>query len=113
MAIRDSSEKLELDHIDPSTRVSHAVWSWAKNRREEELAKCQVLCHDCHVKKTNKETYKPRKHGTVTKYHKDKCRCDLCKAAATKAKRDYRLRKKTGVPLKKGGHGKVERLEVL
>jgi hypothetical protein len=43
---------LELDHVDPALKVSHRVWSWARERREAELAKCQVLCHDCHVAKT-------------------------------------------------------------
>lgn len=50
-----STERLEVDHIDPETRVTHAVWSWSKLRRDAELAKCQVLCHDCHVKKTRED----------------------------------------------------------
>lgn len=45
--------ELELDHIDPNTKVSHSIWSWSKERREKELAKCQVLCHTCHKEKTN------------------------------------------------------------
>jgi 5-methylcytosine-specific restriction endonuclease McrA len=43
---------LELDHIDPATKVSHKVWQWRKERREAELAKCQVLCRVCHHFKT-------------------------------------------------------------
>jgi hypothetical protein len=43
-----SRKQLELDHIDPATKVTHNVWSWAQERRDVELAKCQVLCHDCH-----------------------------------------------------------------
>jgi len=50
-----TSEDLELDHIDRTTKVSNNVWSWASARREAELAKCQVLCHDCHKKKSAKE----------------------------------------------------------
>lgn len=52
-----SQTDLELDHIDPSKKVDHKVWSWSDERRKRELAKCQVLCHDCHVIKTitNKE----------------------------------------------------------
>jgi hypothetical protein len=48
----ESVERLELDHKDPSTKVSHSIWSWKKERRDEELLKCQVLCHDCHVVKS-------------------------------------------------------------
>src|SRR2546429_2497809 len=43
---------LEVDHVDPAKKVSHRVWSWAEPRRLAELAKCQVLCHDCHGEKT-------------------------------------------------------------
>lgn len=50
-----STESLELDHIDRLTKVSNSIWSWSQVRREEELAKCQVLCSDCHLKKTSQE----------------------------------------------------------
>lgn len=39
---------LEVDHIDPTTKVDHRVWSWSEERRVPELAKCQVLCKRCH-----------------------------------------------------------------
>jgi hypothetical protein len=55
-----SWHKLQVDHIDPSTKVSHSIWSWTKKRREEELAKCQVLCCDCHSKKTALENSRVR-----------------------------------------------------
>lgn len=51
-AVCGSTDRLELDHIDPSQKVSSALWSWAEERRLAELAKCQVLCHDHHVEKT-------------------------------------------------------------
>jgi hypothetical protein len=47
-----STESLELDHIDPATKVSHSIWSWTAERREAELAKCQVLCRKCHQEKS-------------------------------------------------------------
>ena len=47
-----SWENLELDHIDPSKKVDHKVWSWSEKRRLEELSKCQVLCHRCHKVKS-------------------------------------------------------------
>lgn len=50
-----SPYELELDHINPATKVHHCIWSWSKPRREAELAKCQPLCHDCHVTKSIKD----------------------------------------------------------
>jgi hypothetical protein len=45
-------ENLIVHHIDPSTKVESWVWMWGKQRREEELKKCQVLCTPCHIIKT-------------------------------------------------------------
>jgi hypothetical protein len=59
-----NSENLELDHIDPAVKVSAAIWSWSDERRAIELAKCQVLCHDCHLKKTKGEALKGERVGT-------------------------------------------------
>ncbi len=47
-----SWDELEVDHVDAGTKVSSNVWSWSQIRRDAELAKCQVLCHDCHKTKT-------------------------------------------------------------
>lgn len=47
-----TTERLELDHVDPATKIHHCVWSWAKARREAELAKCVARCHDCHLAKS-------------------------------------------------------------
>ena len=40
-----STEALELDHVDPSIKIDHKVWSWSLERREAELAKCEARCH--------------------------------------------------------------------
>jgi hypothetical protein len=45
----------EVDHVDPSTKITHRVWSWAKARREAELAKCVVRCSPCYRKKSAAE----------------------------------------------------------
>jgi len=60
-----SDVMLQIDHIDPSLKVTHNIWSWSKERRGIELAKCQVLCHDCHSQKSRLEKYeqKKRKRG--------------------------------------------------
>lgn len=51
----NSTEDLQLDHRDPKTKVDHRVWSWSKERRDSELAKCRPLCRPCHVEKSSTE----------------------------------------------------------
>lgn len=50
-----SSDNLELDHIDPLTKVSHRIWSWSQPRREAEIAKCRIVCKPCHDVKSRTE----------------------------------------------------------
>jgi hypothetical protein len=78
-----SEEDLEIDHIDPATkdpelRRGTGLWGWRLDRREAELAKCQVLCHACHVVKTLAQRRKAQ-HGGPQMYQAHKCRCDLCR----------------------------------
>lgn len=47
-----TGSNLELDHINRDTKINHRVWSWSAERREAELAKCQVLCKNCHDDKS-------------------------------------------------------------
>lgn len=54
-ALCGGMQDLELDHTDPTTKVSHRIWSWSEARREAELAKCRVLCKACHGKKSATE----------------------------------------------------------
>ena len=98
-----SDERLEVDHVDPSGKTTHNVWSWSEERRLTELAKCQVLCHDCHqVKSTAEATAAmggPMKHGSISMYGRGKCRCDDCRAASRVSKRNNRLRRQAeGLP---------------
>lgn len=46
------TENLQVDHIDPAQKVSHRIWSLSRVKQEIELAKCQVLCYECHKRKT-------------------------------------------------------------
>jgi hypothetical protein len=75
-----TTEGLQVDHIDPSTKLSHKVWSWSLERREAELAKCQVLCSFCHKAKTAAERWRPIPHGTHSGYAHHGCRCSACRA---------------------------------
>lgn len=51
-AVCGGVERLEIDHVDPSTKISHDIWGWGESKRAQELSKCQVLCRDCHIVKT-------------------------------------------------------------
>lgn len=97
-----STERLELDHIDPKTKKSrsaHAIWSFSEKRRLEEIAKCQVLCHNCHLQKTKIDLYPIAVCGTVTKYRHYGCRCRNCKDACAIYKREYRKKLKQNTSL--------------
>ena len=69
-----STDRLQIDHIDPKKKVTHRIWSWSAVRRLKELSKCQVLCHSCHWDKTKTER---EKHNRTSAYRRG-CRCDLC-----------------------------------
>ena len=51
----DSTENLQFDHIRREDKVDHRIWSWSKERRLAELAKCQLLCEYHHVEKSMAE----------------------------------------------------------
>ena len=86
---------MEVDHIDPSDKLYNPsiIWSWSRERRDAELAKCQVLCGECHQKKTNEERHRTS-HGTGQMYQAYRCRCDLCRAWKIQECREYKARKK-------------------
>lgn len=84
-----SGQDLQLDHFDPRIKLSHNIWSWSEKRRQEELAKCQVLCMWCHRVKTLATRRKTR-HGKLWMYMGHKCRCDLCVACKRAADKKYR-----------------------
>ena len=89
-----SWKDLEIDHIDPTIKTTHRIWSWSKEKREAELAKCQVLCQSCHKEKTAEEKESP--HGTFSRYiGKHKCKCQECRKANAEHTRTQREKNRT------------------
>jgi hypothetical protein len=86
-----ATEFLELHHLDPSTKISSSIWSWASERRDTEIAKCEVLCYDCHIKETIFQFIK-LEHGTRTMYKNHDCRCKECVSAASSYREEQRKR---------------------
>lgn len=84
-----SSENLEVDHIDPSTKAFTIHWAMRQCVLDIELKKCQVLCEKCHFEKSRAEkTIHPEfdgrkaiNHGTLGAYHNHRCRCAFCRRA--------------------------------
>lgn len=75
---------LHIHHRDTDTKVHHRIWSWARPRLEAELAKCDILCGECH-RESHPHSVRS-KHGTVNRYLKYGCRCPACR----EAKAEYR-----------------------
>lgn len=87
---------LEFDHINPKTKSFgiNVLLRSTKDKLDEELSKCQLLCHDCHLEKTTFERQlasdsKGVKHGTVNAYVNQGCRCLLCKKAGSDNNKKY------------------------
>lgn len=93
-----SNKNLELDHIDPSLKISHKIWSWSEERRNKELSKCQILCIVCHRKKTaiDNNYYKHNASG-----YRRGCRCKICTKDNVKKVNEWRW--KTGRRNKRSG----------
>lgn len=84
-----STDDLEFDHIDRSTKSFGIAGLWPVKRLPEvyeELKKCQLLCDPCHNEKSLDELTAdpPRqgfKHGTIYGWMTKKCQCEECIAA--------------------------------
>ena len=84
----NSKNNLEFDHVDWRTKmceISTLLAAENRARLTEELTKCQLLCHDCHVRKTRQDQSemktKPLNHGSMHAWMRKKCRCDICLSA--------------------------------
>jgi len=91
-----STESLEFDHIDPSTKlmdISQAV-TYSTRVFEAELAKCQLLCASHHQQKTlqqNGMTLARGTHGTLSALRYCRPPCDACRAAKADYNRQHYL----------------------
>jgi 5-methylcytosine-specific restriction endonuclease McrA len=86
-----TTENLQFDHVDPATKTMDIakMWTASEERFQKELAKCQLLCEECHKKKTLIDKgQKPAKgtHGTLSAYkYCGPPKCEECRAV----KREY------------------------
>lgn len=87
-----SKEKIHIDHVDPSKKLDHRIWSWSEKRLLEELNKCVPRCENCHTERHAKEM-RVDHHG-LTMYENHGCRCKTCKKA--KAIKNLRTRVNRG-----------------
>jgi len=99
-----STEDLQLDHILKEEKEFQIgqLWSVSKERYEAELAKCQLLCRDCHKAKNQWELGRKaaiRTHGTISSYRY--CKCELCR----KAYSDYWAEYSKKLPRRKASTG--------
>lgn len=55
-------DNLEFDHIDETTKFANMsdIFRMRQELIDAELAKCQLLCHDCHMKKTYEDRHARR-----------------------------------------------------
>ena len=83
-----TTDNLEMDHINPETKLFTISSKMAPKHRArvyEELKKCQALCSECHAKKTASEnsiSFKKNRdecHGTLSQYSRYGCRCEACR----------------------------------
>lgn len=97
-----STEEIEIDHIDRTTKSFNIGRLWAKKdlpKVYEELAKCQLLCRTHHIEKTTIEfTGEDRgmTHGTLYAWMKKGCSCDVCAKAKRKWHDARNAKRRTG-----------------
>jgi hypothetical protein len=95
--VRCGSKKgLQFDHMDPKSRT-FAIAKRGSSSEEKfwrEVKKCQLLCGDCHLKKTLEEngwTYHRGEHGTAGGYrYCGPPACEPCQMAWREYQRRWR-----------------------
>lgn len=88
-----NKEKLEFDHINSENRkfvITQKLLVYKFDKILEEIEKCQLLCHKCHMKKSMEQRGKKMaegRHGTVSLYRY--CKCNKCKKANSEYMKNY------------------------
>lgn len=92
----ESTENLNFDHIIASEKeydISRILSTHSKTKIIAEMAKCQLLCFECHVvKSVEMEDIHVVSHGGGLTGKKN-CYCDLCKPLKSKYSIDKGYRK--------------------
>lgn len=91
-----TTANLEFDHKDRSTKAFNIskMYGYSMDTLKDELAKCQLLCKDCHLIKTKEVDGLKSVHGKNSMYVHHKCRCSLCTEAHRIAIANTRAKKK-------------------
>lgn len=91
-----TGDDLEFDHIDPEMKRGEIakLWSYRYDKFIAELAKCQLLCRDCHIKKTREDLGVDHGGGKSGKFITENgkrraCPCNLCKAKKKQYMKEY------------------------
>lgn len=61
-----TNERLEFDHIDPLSKeysVAKILSGGSEAKVATEMAKCQLLCHDCHKDKSRVDIVLVKRHN--------------------------------------------------
>jgi hypothetical protein len=85
-----STANLEFHHRNRKEKETQiaTLWSRSEEFRENELAKCDLLCTECHKTETAKERgYGTAPHGTLTSYNSYRCRCKICRIAKAQSRK--------------------------
>lgn len=90
-----TTDNLEIDHIDRSTKTMaiSGLWSCNIQRYEAELKLCQLLCEEHHKQKTSRENSVEHGGGKTGKRN---CYCELCaplKRAYARERRELNTRR--------------------
>jgi len=91
-----SRDDLEFDHIDRNTKTVEItkITTYSREVILMELAKCQLLCAECHKVKTSEahDNHQVEHGGGVS--GKKNCPCDACRARKREYMREYQQRRR-------------------
>lgn len=94
-----ATDRLEFDHVNPATKLFSVSVGWSSRWDVllRELAKCQLLCRQCHLRKTYPDITLPVPLGHGSKYkYSHGCRCRECQDGQSARSFEYYHRKNPG-----------------